>query len=348
METPIPKVFTAAIIGAGRVGGYHTKAQLALGSRVIIYEPDIARAAAFKEQFDQVTIAQTLEEAINAADVVHICTPPMYHLATASVSISHRKPTIIEKPLAFTLDDALQIYRVSLEADNTPVILATSFRVGPSFPIIHGKVKEGAIGEINSLETSYVHDVKRLEEGVTWRKALGGTAFLYEGGSHGVDLNIWLAGQQVTEVQAMVSQKKTREEYNWDEDFAINLKYEDGLIGRVWVNASAPLPRHGSSVAVYGSDGAFRVHSKDSYYESYREGEAAWENHPIDVELTMKTMDSMSLIFNEYIQGKRDNFYPMPSLKEGVRLMLVMDAIEKAIASGKTKRVSNLEEIFHD
>jgi phosphoglycerate dehydrogenase-like enzyme len=42
--------FTAAIIGAGRVGAYHAKGQLALGSRVVIYQPDTEGAQAFLEQ----------------------------------------------------------------------------------------------------------------------------------------------------------------------------------------------------------------------------------------------------------------------------------------------------------
>jgi predicted dehydrogenase len=254
------KPFTATIIGAGRVGGYHTKGQLALGSKVIIYEPNAERAQIFTEQFEhKVSIAQTIEEAISAADVVHICTPPMYHLKTALISIAHGKPTIIEKPLAFKLEEAIEIYKATLKPDGPPVILATSFRIGPSPSGIYEGVANGGIGEIESLETSYVHDTKNLEAGATWRKRLEDTAFLYEGGTHAVDLNMWLANQAVIELQASVSRKKTRLEYRWDEDFAINLKYADGTVGRVWVNASAPLPRHGSEIAVYGATGAGRT-----------------------------------------------------------------------------------------
>jgi predicted dehydrogenase len=137
--------------------------------------------------------------------------------------------------------------------------LATSFRIGPSPSGIYEGVANGGIGEIESLETSYVHDTKNLEAGATWRKRLEDTAFLYEGGTHAVDLNMWLANQAVIELQASVSRKKTRLEYRWDEDFAINLKYADGTVGRVWVNASAPLPRHGSEIAVYGATGAGRT-----------------------------------------------------------------------------------------
>lgn len=339
--------FTAAIIGAGRVGTYHAKGQLALGSRVVVYQPDTKGAKAFLEQFSgqDISLAASLEEAIDAADVVHICTPPMAHLETALASIKKRKPTIIEKPLALDITEAVKIYQAA-EDGNVPAILATSFRVGPAFPVIYDHVHNGDIGPVTSIETSYVHDVKNLEAGNTWRKQLEGNAFLYEGGSHGVDLNMWMANQEVVELEAIVGKKKTREEYKWIEDFGINLRYKDGMLGRVWVSASAPLPRHGSYMGVYGSTGSYRVHSKEGFYESYHEGDPVWTKNEIDESLTMRTMETMSGIFNDYIQGKRQDFKPMPDIADGICLMVVMDTIEKAIASGKVELVPHLSDVI--
>jgi len=337
---------TAAIIGAGRVGSYHAKGQLALGTKVVVYEPDAERAKAFQEQFSEVTLASSLEEAVDMADVVHVCVPPAHHLEIALLCIERRKPTIIEKPLALNLEEAVQIYKAVSAAKDVPVILATSFRVGPALPAIYDGVHSGEIGALTSLETSYVHDVKNLEPGNTWRKQLEGTAFLYEGGSHGIDLNMWLANEPVSSVQAIVATKRVLDEYKWDEDFAISLKYQDGLVGRVWVSASAPLPRHGSHIEVYGSMGAYRVHTKEPYYESFKDGEHEWQRHPIDVKYTMLTIQTMASIFNDYVQGKREDFKPMPDIADGIRLMVVMDTIEKAIASGKTEPVPSLEEIL--
>jgi predicted dehydrogenase len=339
--------FTAAIIGAGRVGRYHAKGQLALGTRVVVYDPSQQSVQALLQEFPDLVVVNSLAEALDMADVVHICTPPMYHLETALESIKRHKPTIVEKPLALNLKEGVEIYRAARD-NEVPAILATSFRVGPAFPVIYDRVQGGDIGPITSIETSYVHDVKNLEDGNTWRKQLEGNAFLYEGGSHGVDLNMWMANQPVVELEAIVGSKKTREEYKWVEDFGINLRYQDGMLGRVWVSASAPLPRHGSHMAVYGSTGSYRVHSKEGYYESYYEGDSSWTKNSIDESLTMRTMDTMASIFNDYVQGKREDFKPMPDIADGIRLMIVMDAIEKSIASGKLERVPSFEEVLRD
>lgn len=337
------KRFTATIVGGGRVGKYHIKGQVKLGSRVIVYETSKPRVIELKKDFPQIIIANSLDEAIAKADVVHICTPPMYHLQSALLSISHKKPTIIEKPLTFKLEEAITIYKAALKTA-TPVILATSFRIGPAPLQIYKGIRDGKIGELTSIETTYVHDTKNLETGHTWRKQLEDTAFLYEGGSHAVDLNMWLADQPVAEVQCMVSTKKTRAEYRWIEDFAINLKYSDGLTGRVWVSPSSPLSRHGSNIAAYGSSGAYRDHSKEAYYQSYSEGDDDWATHQIDVSLTMLTMQSMSEVFNSFVQGKRKNFKPLPDIEDGLKLMIVLNTIEKAINNGKTEVVPSLED----
>jgi predicted dehydrogenase len=345
MTTSTQTPLIAAIIGAGRVGNYHTLAQIALGSKVIIYDPDRARANELAKISTRITVARELESAINAADVVHICTPPMHHVESALASIAAGKPTIVEKPLAFKLSDVLAIYRASVYRGTAPVILATSFRIGPSPMKIYDYLRADKIGTLSSLETTYVHDVKNLESGPTWRKQLEGPAFLYEGGTHAVDLNMWLADQPVITVQASVGKKKIRHEYKWDEDFAVNLKYADGLLGRVWINAAAPFPKHGSGLAVCGSAGAYRAHSKDSHFESYEEGDTAWRVHPVDGTLTMLTMQLMAAVFNDYIRGARADFRPMPDIEDGLKLMIVLNTIEKALQSGKTEEVPALEEV---
>ncbi len=206
-ETKRRNGFTAAIIGAGRVGEYHTRAQIALGSSVIIFDPDLKRAKLLAKKHARVAAAASLDAALERVDVVHICTPPMYHREGALASIAHGKPTIIEKPLAFRLNDALDIYRAARSNDVT-VILGTSFRMAQSFREIYNRVRCKEIGKITDIASSYVHDTKNLEPGKTWRKQLAGPAFIYEGGSHAVDVNMWLAGQPVFALQACAGGKK--------------------------------------------------------------------------------------------------------------------------------------------
>jgi predicted dehydrogenase len=342
MKAKNTRTLTAAIIGVGRVGNYHILAQKALGSKVIIFDPIIERAKVAADKHIGVVLANSMEEAIEKADVVHICTPPMYHMEVALASAKYSKPTIIEKPVSFKLDEAIRIYKAA-EQSGAPFILATSLRISQAFLEIYSSVRAGDIGTIGSLETTYVHDTKDLESGPTWRKQLEKAAFIYEAGTHAVDLNMWLVDQPVVELQASVSGKKTRDEYRWDEDFAISLKYKDGTLGRIWINASAPLPETGSNIAIYGSEGAYKAHNKYPVIESYKEGDKAWLVRHTKVR---PTIELMSAVFNDYLRGNRDNFNPMPDIKDGLKLMIVLYTIEKALSSGRTERVPALEEVI--
>jgi predicted dehydrogenase len=339
--SPDAAPISAAIIGAGAAGGYHVKAQMELGSRVTIYEPNETCAKRVADTYG-VIVARTMEEAVAGADVVHICTPPMNHRDSALASIALGKPTIIEKPLTHNLDEAVDIYRAAA-ASGVPVLVGKHFRLTPPFLAIHEGMRRGDIGPITSVESTYVHDMGKLTVGAGWRKGLGGNGFMYEGAAHPVDLNVWLAAQPVREVQATISERKIRPEYRWAEDLTLTLVYEDGTVGRVWSNASAPLPRHGASVAVYGSTGAYRAHNKHPELQSYTDGDADWVT--TETAEIGQTIRPMAALFHEYIRGERADFAPMPGIEEALGVMVVLNTLETAAESGCTERVPTVQEV---
>ena len=334
--------FKASIIGAGAVGEYHINAQEQLGSEVVIFEPNNERAEAASRRHGGLVLARTLEEAIELADVVHICTPHRYHAEGALASIALGKPTIIEKPLTIKLDESIDIYKAATGSE-VPVIVGTSFRLTPPFLRIKEGLQKGDIGELISLETTYLHDMSRVQVGNDWRRSPDRGSFLYGGGSHAVDLNMWLAGQPVTEVQARIGGKKVRSSYPGDEDFDLSIGYSDGTTGRVWLSAAAPLPAHGADVKVYGTEGAYRAHNKNPNLGSYHDGDSGWTTEPVGLR---HTINDMSAIFNAYIRGERLDFEPLPGVEEGLKVMVTLQTLEQAAESGYTERVPTLDEVL--
>ena len=325
------------------MGGYHAQALTELGSQLVVYEPNEQHAQSMAEHFAGIAIARCLEEAIEAADIVHICTPPMVHIEGALASIAQRKPTIIEKPLTHDLQEALEIHKAATAAE-VPLLVGKHFRLTPPFLEIEAGVRREDIGTLNSLETTYVHDMRKLRAGTAWRKALGSNGFVYEGAAHPVDLNMWLAGQPVHSVQATLSPKKICPDYGWAEDHTYTLTYEDGTIGRVWANAATPLPQHGTSVAVYGSTGAYRAHNKRAELMTFRDGEADWVATPTAP--VGQTIRPMAELFHRYLKGESETFAPMPGIEESLKVMLVLDTIERAAESGQNEKVPTLDEVL--
>lgn len=335
--------FTAAIIGAGAVGGYHIKAQLELGSNIIVYDPNTTCVQQTIDRFGQVTVAKSMEEAMETADIVHVCTPPTSHAAIALASIESSKPTIIEKPLTHNLHEAVEIYQAASKT-NVPVAVGMHFRLTPPFLDIYEAISKEKIGPITSIETTYVHDMRKLSVGTLWRQSLGKYGFVYEGAAHPVDLNLWLASQPVKQVQATISTRKLCPTYGWQEDHAYNLTYQNGMVGRVWSNATSPMPRHGASIAVYGSTGAYRAHNKYPVVETFTDGDKEWKSTPtLPIGQTIRPMASL---FHDFLRGETDNFKPIPGLAEALTEMIVLNTIERAAESGRSETVPSLEKVI--
>jgi predicted dehydrogenase len=334
--------FTAAIIGAGAVGEYHINAQERAGSRVLIYEPNKDRAQAVAQQHNGLLIAHSLDEAIERADVVHVCTPHNMHTGPALKSIEQGKPVIIEKPLTVDLSEAVDIYRAA-QATDVPVVVGTSFRLTPPFMEIKRGLDGGEIGGLLSLETTYLHDMRRAKV-PDWKKASDRGSFLYGGGSHAVDLNMWVADQPVTEVQARIGRKQIESNYPGDNDFDLSLGYEDGTTGRVWVSAAVPLPRHGADLKVYGTKGAYRAHNKYPSLETYKIGDDDWKSRHVGL---AHTIDIMSKWFNERVRGERESIDPLPGIEDGLKVMITLAMLDLASQSGDTVKVPSLEEVVN-
>lgn len=333
--------FSAAIIGAGAVGEYHINAQRRLGSRVLIYEPNLETSNRIKGKFPDVVATPSLYEAIERADVVHVCTPDSLHKEGALASIEGRKPVIIEKPLTRKLHESVEIYNAS-NASSVPVLVGTSFRATPTFYNIYRSIRQGEVGDLLSLETTYLHDMDKVNAGANWRKGLPDDMyFLYGGGSHAVDLNMWLADQEAKQVQATAAKRKGRSFTGYD-DIAASIQYKNGLNGRVWLSGAASLPVHGSDINVYGTNGTYRANNKDPFVKKFIEGKNGWESLKIGLEYTI---DIMSKVFNSFVRGERANFDPLPDIGDGLKVMILLDTIEKAVNSGKTERVPSLQEI---
>jgi len=97
-----------------------------------------------------VKIYDTIEEVCANVDAVLIeAVDGRPHLEQARIVIAAKKPLYIDKPVAGTLRDALEIFRLA-EAAGVPIFSSSSLRFGKSTQAVHG----GSIGKVLSAETT--------------------------------------------------------------------------------------------------------------------------------------------------------------------------------------------------
>jgi predicted dehydrogenase len=113
-------------------------------------ESSASRVEGFTKQLQEkwgVRIVPTIEELCQQVDAVLLeSVDGRPHLEQARPVIKARKPMFIDKPLAGSLRDAIEIYRLAKEA-NVPVFSSSSYRFYDSMV----EVKKADVGEVRSV-----------------------------------------------------------------------------------------------------------------------------------------------------------------------------------------------------
>jgi predicted dehydrogenase len=94
------------LVGCGAVAAFHVPALRAARGVQLAAAFDLDRAAAARTG---ARVAGSLDELIDAVELVAVCTPPEHHAGVAIAALEAGRGVLVEKPLATTLADAERI-----------------------------------------------------------------------------------------------------------------------------------------------------------------------------------------------------------------------------------------------
>lgn len=140
-------------------------------------------------------------------DVVSVCVPNAFHKEYVMLAISHGCHVLCEKPLAYSLRDAVDMFRAAREK-GVVLMAAQSMRFTPDRLAAKQRIDNGDMGDI------YFSQFARIRRrGIpTWgkfhiREFSGGGAFI-DIGVHMLDSVIWLMGNtDIKSVNARLSKR---------------------------------------------------------------------------------------------------------------------------------------------
>ncbi len=187
-----------AVIGLGNIATRHRRNLKQLYPNVKIY----AMSSSGRIPHDSIENADCLVDSIdslieNHVQLVIVASPAPFHMKHAERFIQAGIPTLIEKPVTSSLDDAKQLMSV-IEKYQTPVAIGYCLRYLPSSIEVKKVIESGKLGHIYhaSVEIGqYLPDwrpSKDYRESVSARSELGGGALLEL--SHELDYTQWLLG----------------------------------------------------------------------------------------------------------------------------------------------------------
>jgi len=172
--------------------------QKATGSALAaVMRRDRAKAEDYARRHGVPRVHDRAESLINDPDVdaVYIATPPSSHRELALRVAAARKPCLVEKPMAMTHAECLQMVE-AFEGARVPLWVAYYRRALPRFLKVRELVATGAIGRVTSVHAE-VHTVLPAQAAdIGWRvdPSIAGAGLFFDLASHCFDLLDFLIG----------------------------------------------------------------------------------------------------------------------------------------------------------
>jgi scyllo-inositol 2-dehydrogenase (NADP+) len=266
-------VHRVALIGYGLAGSvFHGPLLEALPEYRVAFvvTGNEQRAAVAEANHPGVQVVKTAEvvwERASEVDLVVVATPNREHLRMALAAIEVGLPVAVDKPLAPTIDQGLELVHA---AEKSGVLLTVfqNRRWDGDFLTVRRLVGEGALGEVHRFESRF--ERWRPQVGEAWREDPdpdAGGGLLLDLGSHLIDQALVLFGP-ARAVHAEI--RAVRSGAAVDDDSFVAIEHSSGVVSHLWMSAVAA--DIGPRFRVLGSAGSYVKHGLDPQEAALREG----------------------------------------------------------------------------
>ncbi len=194
-------------------------------------------------------------------DFVSIVTPNHLHFAPAMLALEKGFPVVLDKPMTFTLDQAIQLQR-KVQETGLPFCLTHTYAGYPMVKQARQMVKEGAFGKIRKVYVEYPQGwLSRLSEKdgskqAEWRTdpaRSGKSGAMGDIGTHAAHLAEYISGLHIKELSADLSIMV--EGRALDDDGDVLLRFDNGATGVLVASQVAAGEENALRIRVYGEKG---------------------------------------------------------------------------------------------
>lgn len=197
-------------------------------------------------------------------DCVAIATPHDSHCEIARAFLGRGIHVICDKPLALTLNDAVEMERL-VETSRCVFVLTHNYSGYPMVRQAARMVREGSIGRIRVVQVEHAHG-RAIAPQRLWRmdpNRAGRASVLFDLGTHAHHIARFVTGLEVTEVAAQLSTATPgRQVYD---NAQILLRFSNGATGTLWASMVAVGQEHGLRFRVFGETGSLHWRHEDSH-----------------------------------------------------------------------------------
>ena len=194
-------------------------------------------------------------------DFVTIVTPNYAHFAPAMMALDNGFHVVIEKPIAFTLDEAKQLSE-KVKETGLILLLTHTYAGYPMVKQAKQMIKDGTLGKVRKIWVEYPQGwLSRLSERegnaqAAWRtdpKKSGKSGSMGDIGTHAAHLAEYISGLKITKVCADLN--IVVEGRQLDDDGNVLLKFDNGANGVLMASQVAAGEENALKIRVYGENG---------------------------------------------------------------------------------------------
>lgn len=204
------------------------------------------RAGRARAAFPDAAVVPSVDELWDAIDVLVVAAPNRAHLPLALAAFERGLPVVMDKPMAASLTDALELVAVGGR-----LTVFQNRRFDGDFLTLQAQL--GELGAVTRFESRF--ERFRPEVGSGWREladAAEGGGLLLDLGAHLVDQARVLFGEALS-VYAEIHTRRPGAQV--EDDVFVALEHEGGVRSHLWMSAVAPL--HGPRFRVSGLERGF-------------------------------------------------------------------------------------------
>ena len=238
-------------------GALSINKEIAIDSGHMLFLPENRVYTNYEEMIN----AESKRPADQRMDFVTIVTPNFAHFGPAMMALDHGFNVVIEKPIAFTLDEAKQLKK-KVEETGLMLLLTHTYSGYPMVKEARELVKKGAFGKIRKIYVEYHQGwLSKLSERegnaqAAWRtdpSKSGKSGCMGDIGTHAAHLAEYISGQKISQLCASLN--VVVEGRLLDDDGAVLLRFDKGATGTLSASQVAAGEENALKIRIYGENG---------------------------------------------------------------------------------------------
>ena len=312
-----------AMIGCGQIAQAHLRAIAANPHAQLVAAMDIVedRATEVAEKYNA-RAYKSVKDVLADDDVEAVVLPLPHHLhCPITIQAAEAgKHILVEKPMALDLAEARQMVDAA-ESAGVYLMIGQSTRFRPEVWAAKGVINDGRLGQVQQCIHRRVWFTERLSTEWRYSSEQCGGLYLPIFSSHDVDMTLWLMDAAPMKVHSIL--RSYTKLADAESDGIVSMELSGGGIATLAFSMTSHIAQH--SALFIGTEGTLLIDN----------GKLQVNDEEIQVD---KSEETFTRQMRDFVDAIRENRKPVPSGRDALPTVAVLDAAKESSTTGNTVR----------